>query len=200
MLATELVLASHIVGKLDAMLVELKATADQTQTVLDSAIEMRQKVAALFGSSSPLYLLGRGASIASTLGGELVLEEMARQVTVAMAAGLFRQGPIEVVDEHFHAVVFGGSGEPARLNENLAKELLALKAAVLWIGPTRLQGALNLQLPEIPDYLLPFLEILPIHILAYDLAQMKGFQPGSVRYIQRVITNEMGIPNRTAPG
>jgi len=200
MLATELILASHIAGQMDTMLLELKATAGQTQMILERAIEMRQEVSAFVDLSRPLYLLGRGASLASTLGGELVLEEMARQVTVAMAAGLFRQGPIEVVDEHFRAVIFEGSGEPARLNANLAEELLALKAGILWIGKTQLPDALNFWLPELPAHLLPLLEIIPIHILAHDLAHKRGFQPGSVRYIQRVITQETGIPKKTTRG
>jgi glucosamine--fructose-6-phosphate aminotransferase (isomerizing) len=193
MLATELILAGHIAGELGLMLSELKITAGHAQKTLEMAIEMRNRVSSLFDLSQPLYLLGRGASLASTLGGELVLEEMARQVTVAMAAGLFRQGPIEVVDEHFRAVIFEGSDEPARLNANLAEELLALKAGIFWIGRTQLHDALNFQLPDLPAHLLPLLEIIPIHILAYDLANQRGFQPGSVRYIQRVITTESGM-------
>ncbi len=198
MLATELILASHVVGQSEDMLTHLNQTADVYQEVLDRVIVLRQAAVNLFGGANPVYLLGRGASIASTLGGELVLEEMGKQPAVAMAAGLFRQGPMEVVDEHFRAVVFEGTGEPAALNKHLASDLIGLQAGIYWVGPTHLDGALNLTLPDLPAYLLPLLEIIPCQVLAFDLALKKGIQPGSVRYIQRVITQETGIPNQSS--
>jgi glucosamine--fructose-6-phosphate aminotransferase (isomerizing) len=195
MLATELVLAAEVCGRLDDMLDGLHKAGDTIGDAFSQAINLRQKILELFREARPVYLLGRGPSIASGLGGQLVLEEMSRRPAVAIATGMFRQGPLEVVDENFRAIMFEGSGEHARLNASLARELLANRARILWVGSSKLAGALNITLPDLPAHILPLLEIVPCHILAYDLAVSSGIEPGTVRYLQKVITSEEGIPN-----
>ncbi len=195
MLATELVLAARLVGELDGMLAGLEIAAQEVPGVLDQVIAHREEIRRLFQEARPIYLLGRGSSLASCHGGALVLEEMSRTPAIPMAAGLFRQGPLEVVDDRFRTVMFAGSGEPARLSFRLAQELLSLGAGLLWVGQPQLTGSINIRLPDLPTYLLPILEIIPCQVLAFDLAGQRGIQPGSVRYIQKVITSEEGIPN-----
>lgn len=198
MLATELILASYVAGKPGQMLTDLHAAANEMQTVFDRALESREKARDNFGTGSPIYLLGRGASFASALAGTLVLQEMARQSAIPIAAGLFRQGPIEVLDDRFMAFVFEGAGEVSPLNLSLAREIVKTGGQVYWIGNASLAGALNLHLPKLSAYALPLLEIIPIHLLAFDLAEKQGYQPGTVRYIQKVITSESGLPNQKA--
>lgn len=200
MLATELILASHVAGKPDQMLTDLRTAANAMQAVFDQALGNREKARDTFGAGYPIYLLGRGASFASALAGTLVLQEMARQAAIPMAGGLFRQGPIEVVDDRFRAFVFEGAGEASSLNISLARDLAAAGGQVYWIGNASLAGALSLQLPKLSAYVLPLLEIIPLHLLAYDLAEKQGYQPGTVRYIQKVITTESGIPNQKTVG
>ncbi len=196
MLATELILASCLTGEQHQMLQDLQSAAGEMQLVFDRAIQNRQEAAALFDMGSTIYLLGRGPSFASALAGTLVLEEMARQHAIPMAGGLFRQGPIEVVDERFSAILFEGTGRPAALNLSLGIDLISAGGHIYWIGRAELSGALNLRLPALPGHVLPLLEVIPLHILAFDLARKQRYEPGSVRYIQKVITTETGLPNQ----
>ena len=194
MLASELVFAGQILGKLDEVLADLRVAAGAIGETLKQSIEKREALSRLFAQSRPIYLLGRGPSIASTHGGALVIEEMSRRPVVSMATGLFRQGPIEVVDERFQAMLFEGAGEPARLNRILAHELQKKGAGLAWVGTQPLEGAVNILLPKLPAYILPLLEIIPCQVLAHDLTRLAGIEPGMVRYIQKVITGEEGIP------
>lgn len=196
MVATELILASYVAGEPVQMLQDLRAAADEMQAVFSRAMENRQRASAMFEAERPIYLLGRGASYASTLAGSLVLEEMARQNAIPMAGGLFRQGPIEVVDSRFTAILFEGAAEPAALNLSLGKDLVAAGGHVYWIGSAELPAALNLSLPKLRGHVLPLLEVIPLHMLAFDLAEKQGYEPGTVRYIQKVITTETGLPNQ----
>jgi glucosamine--fructose-6-phosphate aminotransferase (isomerizing) len=193
MLVSELVLASYLEGQLDALLSEFKEIPSAVESTLQETIQHRHETCDLFADSRPVYLLGRGPSIASTHGGALVVEEMSRRPATPMAAGLFRQGPVEVVDEGFRALIFEGRGEPARLTKILAARLIQVGAGIAWVGSSQLDGALGIHLPELPDYLLPLLEIVPCQVLAYDLALRAGITPGSVRYIQKVIIGEEGL-------
>jgi len=45
-----------------------------------------------------------------------------------------------------------------------------------------------------PSDLRPILEVVPVQILAYKLAERQGLEPGAVRYLSKVITTELGIP------
>ncbi len=195
MLATELLLAAQVAGQFDAMLADLRRAAEAMSGVLQEVLNQRAALVELFREARPITLLGRGPSIAAALAGELALEEMARRPAVAMVSGLFRQGPIEVVDRSFRALMFEGTGERARLNALLARRLIEQGAGLAWIGPTRLEGALSISLPDLPAHALATLEAVPGYVLAHDLALAAGIEPGSVRYIQKVITTEEGLPN-----
>ncbi len=193
MASAELMLAGRVVSQPDPMLQDLNDTASAMDAVLQQSIRQRQEMLALLRRASPLYLLGRGPSLASAHGGALVIQETARLSCLAMATGLFRQGPIEAVNPDFRAIVFEGQDETSALSYRLCRELLDNQAGLAWIGRSHLDGALNFPLPDLPAHVLPLLEILPCQVLAYDLALDFGIQPGQVRHIQRVITSEAGI-------
>ena len=193
MVSAELVLAGMIIGQPDAILVDLGEAAAAMDGILKQAIDLRQGLLALLHRASPIYLLGRGPSLASAHGGALVIQETTRRSCLAMATGLFRQGPIEAVNPDFRAIVFEGSDETSTLSYRLCQELLENQAELAWIGRSNLEGALNFPLPDVPAHVLPLIEVIPCQVLAYDLALEFGIQPGDVRHIQRVITSEAGI-------
>ena len=193
MVSAELVLASMVIGQPDALLLDLQDTAYAMEATLKQAIDLRQEMLALLRTASPIYLLGRGPSLASAHGGALVIQETSRRSCLAMATGLFRQGPIEAVSPDFRAIVFEGYDETSALSHRLCQELLDNQAGLAWIGKSNLRGALNFPLPDLPAHVLPLLEVIPTQVLAYDLALDSGIQPGTVRHIQRVITTEAGI-------
>ena len=66
-------------------------------------------------SEAPLYLLGRGASLGAVSEGVLLMHETAKASAVGMQAGQFRHGPVEVVDSHFRAIIFGTQTATAEL-------------------------------------------------------------------------------------
>ena len=193
MVSAELVLAAMITGQPDTMLLDLKDTAYAMDGVLKQAIDLRQDMLALVRHATAIYLLGRGSSLASAHGGALVIQETSRRSCLAMPTGLFRQGPIEVVNQEFRAIVFEGHDETSALSQRLCRDLLDNQAGLAWIGRSPLPGALNFPLPDLPAHVLPLLEILPCQVPAHDLAVDSGIQPGTVRHIQRVITSEGGI-------
>lgn len=193
MLTAELVLSAAVTGDTDAMLQDLQVASIALAGTLRQSIQMRQALLDLLLNANPIYLLGRGPSLASAHGGALVIQETSRRSCLAMATGLFRQGPIEAVNEDFRAIVFEGRGETAALSARLCQELLKTGAGIAWVGHSNLPRALNFALPELPPHILPLVEIIPTQVLAYDLALASGIQPGTVRHIQQVITTEEGI-------
>jgi glucosamine--fructose-6-phosphate aminotransferase (isomerizing) len=193
MVATELLLAGMVVGNFDSMAEDIMAAVQIMPKFLSQVVSCRKEMVISMKDAHPIYLLGRGPSLAAAISGSLVIQETSRRDAFALPTGLFRQGPIEVVGEKFRAVMFEGEGETALLNRSLAKELLIQQSKIIWVGSSSLPGATNIPLPNLPAHILPLLEIIPTQLLAYELAVYDGIEPGQVKHIQRVITSEYGI-------
>jgi glutamine---fructose-6-phosphate transaminase (isomerizing) len=123
--------------------------------------------------------------------------------SIAMEAAEFRQGPNEVIDERFGAVIFVSDGKQGALNKSLAGDILRLGGRVMVVGNTNgdiPDGAehnlLAFPINSVPDFLRPVLEVVPVQMLAYQLASAQGYEPGEVRYISKIILSEEGIPNQ----
>jgi glutamine---fructose-6-phosphate transaminase (isomerizing) len=199
MMAATLAVAASALGRLDALRSELEPLPGMLADTVRRAAEMQQRMLAHFAGVRPIHLLWRGASKAAAYCGRLALEEIARTPGVPVEASEFRQGPNEVVDRRFGAVVFTPGGKPGRLSHALAGDLTRLGGRVMLVGETSddsPDGALAFPLPALPDMLAPVLQIVPLQVLAYALAESQGYAPGEVRYITKVITAEEGIPRQ----
>jgi glucosamine--fructose-6-phosphate aminotransferase (isomerizing) len=201
MMAGALALAAAALGRADELRPDLERAAVMMPGVISSAAKMAPELLALLGAARPLHLLWRGASQGAALCGRLVLEEVARTPAVPLDAAEFRQGPNEVVDERFAAVLFMPAGHPGALNRSLAAEIARHGGRVLLVGET--DAADIAPAPErlrvfpvsgLPDAVRPILEVVPLQALAYHLAQAQGYTPGEVRYITKVITTEDAFP------
>ncbi len=153
-----------------------------------------------FVGRGPLYLLGRGSALAALSEGALLFHETAKRPCLAMSSGQFRHGPVEVVGSDFRALVVG-SPEPTRvLDDQLARDLLAMNAGVRWLGPQRENGA-RTPLPSlvpwpdaVPTSLTPIFDIVPLQIAAYQTALWNDIRPGDFRYASEVTDKESGFP------
>lgn len=196
MMTTTLVLAAAITGQMDVLRPAFEHLSRSMEAMVRQSWEMADRLLDMFGAIRPVYLLARGASSGSALCGRLVLEEVARWPSVALDAADFRQGAIEVVDGRFGAVIFVGKDRQEQLNHALGSSLLAAGGTVLFIGngPGETERAHVFTLPALPDSLRPVLEVVPLQILAYRLAEAQGYPPGQTRYISKVISSEEGLP------
>src|SRR5262249_47237864 len=104
-------------------------------------------------------------------------------------SGQFRHGPIEVLGANIAVVIFMGAGAERRRNEKLAEDIEARGAQVIRIG-TEIKGDLGFGLPLLDDFVLPIAEIVPVQLLAAELAAQRGFPVGEFRYGAKITTTE----------
>jgi glucosamine--fructose-6-phosphate aminotransferase (isomerizing) len=203
MTVATLALCAEVLGRFDGLRPELDRLVVAMDDAVTEAVARADDIVKLFAAVRPIYLLYRGASVCAADCGRLVLEEVARRPAVPLEAGEFRQGPIEVVDGSFGAVLFLSGGETDGLDLRLAQDIVASGGRVLVVGATDAAGAIDTagELPifstsALPFYLRPIVDVAPIQLLAYKLAERQGYAPGTVRYLAKVITSEAGIPNQ----
>jgi len=195
MMATTLFLAAETLGQADALRPAFEGLAVGLEEAVARATEQADALADLFEPVRPVYLLYRGASQGAAYCGRLVLEEVGRHPGVPFDVGDFRQGPIEVADDRFGAVVFVPDGELGRLSLGLAAQLYGAGGRIMAVGSAeRLSdcpsGVYPFPVAPLPAPLRPVLEVIPLQLLAYTLAERQGYAPGTVRFISKVITSE----------
>jgi glucosamine--fructose-6-phosphate aminotransferase (isomerizing) len=195
MMATTLLLAAEILGETEALRPQFERLADGLEDAAARAAMQAEELADLFEAIRPIYLLHRGASQGAAYCGRLVLEEVGRHPGVVFDVGDFRQGPIEVADARFGALIFVPDGALGLLSLRLAGQLHGAGGRVLAVGSaTRLadcpQGVFPFTVAPLHAALRPVLEVVPLQLLAYTLAARQGYTPGTVRFISKVITSE----------
>jgi glucosamine 6-phosphate synthetase-like amidotransferase/phosphosugar isomerase protein len=129
------------------------------------------------------------------------MKEAARVPSEAMSAAQFRHGAVEVVDRRQAIVFFMNDRGDAQREDAWAyvAELVALDTTVVVIGPeppsdVRGPRLLHVRAGDTLGEAAPIAEIVPIQLLAAQLAKSAGFEAGGFRNTTPVVSR---IPVRT---
>jgi len=158
---------------------ELHRTAGGMGDYFADWVNYLQTIKDRFKRTSSLYLLGRGASLASAYTGALILGEASKTPAAGMQAGEFRHGPMELASSNLTALLFAGPPETQGLNLRLHQDLMAAGTHSIWIAsPDAPQPEPQIRMPYAVGIGLPLAEIVPIQMLTIHLALENGVEPG----------------------
>ncbi|RJP22332.1 MAG: glutamine--fructose-6-phosphate transaminase (isomerizing) [Deltaproteobacteria bacterium] len=154
-----------------------------------AAIARRHKDARDF-----LYL-GRGISYPIALEGALKLKEISYIHAEGYAAGEMKHGPIALIDERMPVLVLCARGESYEKTFSNLEEVRARGGKVIAVGTEGddvLPGKSDdvLLLPECGRYARPILEAVPLQLLAYHMAVLKGTDVDQPRNLAKSVTVE----------
>lgn len=167
----------------------LEQAAQTIESALPDLEVQAKQIAARLSKTSFIEYLGRGASRASALTAALITKETAKLPTEGMVGGQFRHGPIEVLAPEITIAIFMGSGIERSLNDVLAADIEARGASVIRIG-SNVQHDLGFDISALDDLIMPIAEIVPVQLLAVELAAQRGFPVGEFRYGTKITTSE----------
>jgi glutamine---fructose-6-phosphate transaminase (isomerizing) len=137
----------------------------------------------------PITLMGRGPSLATALSGGLLLKETAKIPAEGMSTAQFRHGPIEIAAPGYRTIIVAGPGPTRALDLKMAADLRAAGCRVMLVGDAPPDAAdVVAPLPEV--WLAPLAEIIPLQLLARQMALHVGIEPGSFRRITKVTAVE----------
>ncbi|HET6495117.1 MAG TPA: glutamine--fructose-6-phosphate transaminase (isomerizing) [Thermoleophilia bacterium] len=141
-----------------------------------------------------LYL-GRGMGFAVCLEGALKLKEISYIPTEAYAAGEMKHGPIALLDEESPVVVVADDSPVfAKLVSNI-EEVRARGADIIAVASDDNEtiGELSrdvLWVPKSDYHLAPILTVVPLQLLAYHIAVIKGLNVDQPRNLAKTVTVE----------
>lgn len=151
-------------------------TAAAMQAYLENWESRVERIGQQLGLPKRLVLLGRGVSLAAAYTGALILGEAAKYSAVPYQAGEFRHGPLELATPDLSAWIFAGPPETRALNQRLLSDLRSYQSEAFWVGTESQEW--QIEIPEVPAFGMPLVEILPVQLLSIHLAQQIGVEPG----------------------
>ena len=159
---------------------------------MDSTVE---KVAELFADKNHTLFLGRGAQYPVAMEGSLKLKEISYIHAEAYPAGELKHGPLALVDDDMPVVTVAPNNE---LLEKLKSNLQEVRArggqlvvfADEKAGMTNGEGTHVINMPHINDTLSPILYTIPLQLLSYYVAVLKGTDVDQPRNLAKSVTVE----------
>ena len=154
-----------------------------------------EKVAELFAEKHHTLFLGRGAQYPVAMEGALKLKEISYIHAEAYPAGELKHGPLALVDGDMPVVTVAPNNE---LLEKLKSNLQEVRARggqliVFADGATGFgngEGTHVVNMPHIHDVLAPILYTIPLQLLSYYVAVLKGTDVDQPRNLAKSVTVE----------
>jgi glucosamine--fructose-6-phosphate aminotransferase (isomerizing) len=153
------------------------------------------EVARRWHSSTNMLFLGRGLCYPIALEGALKLKEISYAHAEGYAAGEMKHGPIALIDEDMPVVVVMPHDRHYEKTLANVQEVRARGGRVIAVVSEgdEIAGTLAesvLRIPHAPELIQPLLAVIPLQLLAYYFADVKGTDVDQPRNLAKVVTVE----------
>ena len=173
---------------------DLRLVPDLVGRTLEREADVEQVAHALKDIRDCLYL-GRGINMPIAYEGALKLKEISYIHAEGYPAGEMKHGPIALIDEHMPVLCLAPK-DPWR--EKMVSQIQQAKArggvviAVATDGDDLIQSMTDhvLWVPETPWMLSPVITVLPLQLLAYHIAALRGLDVDQPRNLAKSVTVE----------
>jgi glucosamine--fructose-6-phosphate aminotransferase (isomerizing) len=177
------------------LVAELKNLPSKMQETLDSVGERVKAVARAEKDGTFFLYLGRNIGLPVCLEGALKMKEISYIPSDAYAAGEMKHGPIALLDESTPVVCVATDSPILDKVLSNVEEVRARGADVISIateGTPRVAEAsdLTIEVPRTDWVLQPIVAIIPLQLLAYHVARMRGLNVDQPRNLAKTVTVE----------
>ncbi len=154
-----------------------------------------EKIAAALKDTRDMFYLGRGINMPIAYEGALKLKEISYIHAEAYPAGEMKHGPIALVDKEMPVLAIATQDQ---WHEKMISQIEQAKArggmvvAVATEGDERIASLVDhvLWVPETPWLLSPVVNVIPLQILAYHIACLRGLDVDQPRNLAKSVTVE----------
>ena len=176
------------------LLVELESIPAKVEMVLQAASKIKE-IAYIFTYARNFIYLGRGLNFPVALEGALKLKEISYIHAEGYPAAEMKHGPIALIDEDMPVVVIATKDSSYEKVVSNIQEVKARKGRVIAItteGDTDLPGMVDftIEIPKVHSMLMPLISAVPLQLLAYYIAVMRGRNVDQPRNLAKSVTVE----------
>lgn len=176
------------------MLIALESLPSKVERILKLNDKIKYISSEIKNSQHALYL-GRGYNFPAALEGALKLKEISYIHAEGYPAAEMKHGPIALIDEHMPVIVIATNESAREKIESNIQEVKARKGIVIAVileGDEKLKEMVDyaIEIPEIEEPLSPLLSAIPLQLLSYHIAVMRGCDVDQPRNLAKSVTVE----------
>jgi glucosamine--fructose-6-phosphate aminotransferase (isomerizing) len=163
----------------------------ETLTLNDSILEMAER----FKNASNFLYLGRGYQFPVALEGALKLKEISYIHAEGYPAAEMKHGPIALIDENMPVVIIATRDKTYDKIVSNIQEVKARKGQVIAVvsaGDTTIRQMSDyvMEIPITDEILAPLLTVIPLQLLSYHIAVLRGCNVDQPRNLAKSVTVE----------
>lgn len=176
------------------LLYELESVPSKIEEVL-KLNDLIRSIAFKYKDSSNALYLGRGVSFPVALEGALKLKEISYIHAEGYPAAEMKHGPIALIDEEMPVFVIATKGANYEKVVSNIQEVKARKGQIIAVvteGDHEVKGMADhtIEIPETDELLVPLISVIPLQLLSYHIAVMRGCNVDQPRNLAKSVTVE----------
>ncbi|MFD2246675.1 glutamine--fructose-6-phosphate transaminase (isomerizing) [Pontibacter ruber] len=180
--------------KLRQLMVEMENIPSKVEQALQLDKQI-QNISDIFKNATNFLYLGRGYNFPVALEGALKLKEISYIHAEGYPAAEMKHGPIALIDENMPVVVIATKDSSYEKIVSNVQEVRARKGKVIAIvteGDTTIPAMADyvIEIPETCEHLTPLLSVIPLQLLSYHIAVMRGCNVDQPRNLAKSVTVE----------
>ena len=174
---------------------ELEVIPEKVAETLLATNDIAKEIAEKFKDATNCLYLGRGYNFPVALEGALKLKEISYIHAEGYPAAEMKHGPIALIDEHMPIIVIAPKqGHYDKIVSNIQeiKSRSGKIIAVVTKGDTQVKELADhvIEIPETSDALSPLITTIPLQLLSYHIAVMRGCNVDQPRNLAKSVTVE----------
>jgi glucosamine--fructose-6-phosphate aminotransferase (isomerizing) len=180
--------------RLHRLMAELSTVPDKVEEVLKTNA-LVESIAAIYKDHRNALYLGRGYSFPVALEGALKLKEISYIHAEGYPAAEMKHGPIALIDEEMPVFVIATQGHSYEKVVSNIQEVKARKGKIIAIvtaGDKTVSELADhsIEIPKTDDSLVPIVSVIPLQLLSYHVAVMRGCNVDQPRNLAKSVTVE----------
>ena len=182
-------ISAELISEIESELSELPAKVEQILETVEPLRELTRE----FSNANSMLFLGRHVGFPTALEGALKLKELAYMHAEGFAGGELKHGPIALIETGTPVVAImpaAGSLLANKMASNI-QEVKARGAVIIAIADSPIAAANHLvRIPTTHEFLQPVLSVVPLQVIAYEMAIARGNDVDQPRNLAKSVTVE----------
>ncbi|MFP3131344.1 MAG: SIS domain-containing protein, partial [Nitrososphaeria archaeon] len=174
---------------------KIRSIPKAAESVLKSTDQKAKQAAEMLKDSTHIFYLGRGINTATAFEGRLKMLEIAYIPSSAFSAGESKHGPIALIEKNTPVIFIAPNDNSRKVILGNIMEIKSRGGKIIALGTNEDKelkevSDFYIDIPEADEVITPILYVLPLQLIAYYTAVLKGLDPDKPRNLAKSVTVE----------